>query len=488
MSTITGREAAATITSQRRAIEETIRGIDSQIASAEAVISQRTSLREDTLSKLAAIWLQDSGDYSRVVNTLHQVTARLQTIYTERAQRRNTVNAHIGELSTAESVLEGQITEARAQIERHEAEVSRIIQAVAADLVVDEAYTKLCTERDALTQQLSELATQESTITHECLVKQEAYDHDPLFSYLRHRGYGTDRYERGLLAFGDEWLANAIGYTEAKRHWDLLNDMPDHLERTRVVLTSKVNAIEVAINEAEARYEAHHGLVAAKAMRESAQSTKESLAEQLHTNRTTQEALRIEKASIDSGKDAFAKAAKRELKGALSDISVVSLREKANLTKGTEDNGLVDALEAAEVAINEQRKVAKGLIAQRSAEEERLNRLRSFESRFSSLDYDGSRARFDTSSGGGLDMGSLLLGYMAGTISDSAAFGRLESAHSVYREPSYSSSYGGGSSSSSDSYSSWSSSSSDSYSSSSSSSYDSGGGFGGGDSSSGGGF
>lgn len=468
MSTLKGRDVAATISTERHSIERSIRDLDTQIASSEAVISKQTSIREDALTKLAAIWLQDGPECNRVVASLHQVSSRLQTIYDERARRRTTINQHLEQLASAESLLEGQIAEAQATIEAREQEVGRIKGLIEEALKQDEAYGKLRAEWETLRADLHEADSRKRDISEECDSKARAYEDDPLFCYLGDRRYGTEHYQKGLLSAGDHWLARAIGYAEAKRHYDLLVEMPKHLDQTITRHATRLKEVEVSMAQIEVTYATQHGLGTAQAMLESAQATKESRAEELEANRGAQEGLRTEKTAIDQSMDPFTKEAKRALKACLGDTSVAALRERAAQTHGTDDDRLVRALEEAEDHINRERKEAKRLIELRSQEEQKLSRVQTFESRFSRLDYDGSRSRFDSS----LDVPSLMAGYMAGSLSESAAFGKLESAHSVER--SSSSSYSGSSSSS------WSSSSSssDSYSSSSSSSYDSGGGFG----------
>jgi hypothetical protein len=88
------------------------------------------------------------------------------------------------------------------------------------------------------------------------------YRDDPLFMYLRERGYGTERYRRNsLTAWLDGKLAAFCGYERARTNFALINDLParlrqhaEHLQERARAAAAGVAALEsVAVDTAGGR-------------------------------------------------------------------------------------------------------------------------------------------------------------------------------------------------------------------------------------------
>jgi uncharacterized membrane protein YgcG len=473
MSTYTGSQVSESLSSSRRDIERQISDIDHDLRATEKVIAGRNGVREDTLIKLADIFLADNG---ALASQFRDVNGRIQAIFTEKVQRRAAVDDQIVDLQSDEQGIQSKIASSQRDIDGAEKVIADIVAKIGTDLDALPEYPVLVKEVDALRATVTKDAESLAAAQTEYEAKLAEYRADPFFTYLNARGFGTPVYKAGWFN-ADKWLANLTDYAINLRQYQILTQLPERISAANEVRVKALTAKTAQRDALTKSVESKHGLPGARATLKIAVGQKASRLEQLTLNHKAQAAMRAEKAAIDSGADPFLKRAKQELKTLFGSQSVADLRAMAQATATDRDDKLVDILEQAEMTVNDQRRVAKKLIGERDGLAPRLAKAKRLEARFSSENYDSRNSRFSS----GLDINSLMIGYLAGSYSEAQVFGTLESSHSTYREPTYSSS----SYSSSSSDSSYSSSSSSSWSDSSSSS---GGGFGGGDSSSGGGF
>jgi uncharacterized membrane protein YgcG len=474
MSKQKGSHLKDSISSITSGLSSQISQIDNQISSTEKVISRQNKIREDVLVKLAEFWLQDGG---KLAAQFHDINGRVQRIFDEKSERRKEVNEQLERLVAQEVTIQAKIAESEQEVASYERTVGALQNAINRELGESPEFIAIDKEVDTLIAIIAKDSERLRSLEDECAMKRGTFESDPLFVYLNERSYGTDAYAPSWFKRPDAWLARVTSYADNVKRYDILGEITPRV-RAANQERSGVLAIKTKLRTAwVTKVESKHGLKAAEMQLEVAKTTKSTRVTQLQSNQSAQSTLRTEKANIDGHKDPFQQRAKSELKTFFGSESVEQLRERAHKTECASDDRLVSDLEQAELEVNSQRKKAKQLIAERGALEAQLTKAKAFASRFSREDYDSRNARFDSS----VDINSLLLGYMAGSITESRAFQTLDSGHSVYREPTRS-------------YSSYSSSSSGSSYSSSSSSWDSGssfssgGGFGGGDSSSGGGF
>ncbi|GGK43109.1 hypothetical protein [Salinarimonas ramus] len=80
--------------------------------------------------------------------------------------------------------------------------------------------------------------------------KRAPYDADPLFAYLWARGFGTSAYEGSAFArFGDEKVANLIGYDALRVDYAMLTALPDRL-------AAHAERLDADVVDAQARLDA----------------------------------------------------------------------------------------------------------------------------------------------------------------------------------------------------------------------------------------
>lgn len=85
-------------------------------------------------------------------------------------------------------------------------------------------------------------------------LKGRPYRTDPLFGYLRERGFGTPDYKgRGLVARLDGWVARLTGFARAQENYTLLNALPGRLHAHAAAQQGLAEAAEAQVDALEVR-------------------------------------------------------------------------------------------------------------------------------------------------------------------------------------------------------------------------------------------
>ncbi len=478
-----GKTVLNTITSTRNSLANQVCAIDGQISATEREIGRQNEIRSNAITRLAEMFADNGGELAKQFKTIN---TRVQSLFDEKTKRREALNKELADLEKNDVMLAGLIKNAKESVGESEDKIIEIRAGIAIALKDNVEYHKLQAEIVSLKELIAKDDARLQSLIADCNNRRTEYLADIYFSYLNDLKYGTPDYKPGLFPKMDKWLARVSHYNENAKKYELLGLIPDRVsganEKRRVTVAQKIEARDRISDVVEKE----SGLVEQQAFLKAKKADVEKVMAALERNNKSQAQLRKEKEQLDSGNDPFQRKAKEELKALFNSTSIAQLRQQAEITHTQEDDGLVDILEHAEKAINEQRHAAKDLIKQRKPLEEQLTKIKEAEYRFSHSGYDDTHSRFNDS----LDVNGLLLGYMAGSITQSAFDRTLTSAHRAEPPaPSYSS-YSSRSSSDDDSYrrrssddsssrSSSSSSNSDysSSSSSSSSDYSSGGSF-----------
>jgi hypothetical protein len=183
-----------------------------------------------------------------------------------------------------------------------------------------------------------------------------------------------------------------------------------------------------------------------------------------------------ERKDAENIKGSYYTQAKDKLKAILNGEDIATLKKQAKSTPGTEDDKLVDRLEAIETGITDNKSESKLTAVKRDAIAEKLTGLQKIDRDYSSKEYDSSRSYFER----GFDIDSLLKLYLVGKLTHTDMWSKIDNEQKFTPKPTYHSS---------SDYSSPSHHSTSSYSGGfSSSSHSSGGSFGGGSHHTGGGF
>jgi chromosome segregation ATPase len=199
--------------------------LDSALASATAEAERVRRERTDAFRELARVKL-DEITARRLVDNLDAAEARavrllegrrrqLEEITTERQKALAAVERTEAERSAAAAALEDVIADLETLRSRIEGEVRKTPEWAEAKAVWDR-FAAIAVEADKKAN-LSE---------EELSEKRKPYDKDPLFRYLWSIGFGTTRYNGGLLArFLDRMVARHIGFADARANYAMLTEI-----------------------------------------------------------------------------------------------------------------------------------------------------------------------------------------------------------------------------------------------------------------------
>ncbi|MBP0465246.1 hypothetical protein J5Y09_15075 [Roseomonas sp. PWR1] len=173
--------------------------------------------------------------------------------------------------------------------------------------------------------------------------KGRPYRADPLFAYLWDRGYGTSRYRAFPLArMIDDWVARLIGFEPARAAYQLLSELPGHMQSHAARMRADADAAVRAMMErrrALAGLPAEAGRPSAEAMDAAEDAVEAAQAALAEAERR--------RAAVASGEDAASQQAMRALEAAIGERSLRALRDEAARTPTREDDAIVARLEIA---------------------------------------------------------------------------------------------------------------------------------------------
>lgn len=171
--------------------------------------------------------------------------------------------AHLGrQLQSRQQQLLAQIDAAAAEGDQKQQTWQQALTASAAEEDALEHCDALIDQRVAEREDVKALVLQEREIgilgarleqrraeaEKEAQQKRIAYETDRYFRYLWQRGFGNPRYVgKGLYARLDRWLAEACNYSENARHYQLLLDLPAHLQQAQEDAAQKQIDLKMAI-------------------------------------------------------------------------------------------------------------------------------------------------------------------------------------------------------------------------------------------------
>lgn len=285
----------------------------------------------------------------------------------------------------------------------------------------------------------------------ECDTKLAAFVESSRYMYLRRAGFGTPEYQRNSLVRAlDSWIARQCNFKQNRESEQMLGAMKIECESAMYRLADQKISIESKLNGLREDAERDYNVASLRAAAESAASL-------LAAKKAEAKELVKELSLFASNEDGYYIGVRKALVDALGGKKIEDLAKIAVSTSTERDDFAVEKISQ---LMAELRNVDSAMAAAR----ESLNVATGEHDRAKSLEREvrrsvktGSSYRYDS----GLDMGSLLTGYMMGSIDlGDVARGIDEHVTKIPDEPSYydsgSSSYGGGSSGwgSSDSFSS----------------------------------
>lgn len=398
-----------------RQYEVKLRAIERELSTRNSEELQLQSEIMSAIGKFAALQVTHNPD------AYNAVTGILAERKTTEQQVRSSLTAV--EASIADTMCK--VGEARARAETAKADLQRAM--------ADNAeLAKLDADRQVAQQAAESAASRRDEILAECAEKLPAYDADPLFSYLVGLRFGTDQYERsGPLLMLDRWIAGLCKFERNFADRATLIAMQQAVTEQSNPDEVRSKEIAASIRKLIADLEKSCGVPAAEASLKAEQ-------EQLRKQKAQANDLHARIEEFVSQTDSYTVRAQKLTTEVLANQSAEKLLALAANTATEEDDVLARKIIAKQQDLRDVRRTIAGLQAQRNQADEVYRRAKSFERALDRDNYNSSSYQY----GGGLDMGSLLAGYMAGQMSERAALESLGHYKQDVPQPTYTSTYG----------------------------------------------
>lgn len=309
--------------------------------------------------------------------------------------------------------------------------IEDVIEKADADLSSDSAYQQLYAQTHLAVTTAAAAESSYKEIEAECSAKLTFFKEDRLYSYLRASNYGTSQYTRGkLIRAFDQWIAGLCNFSQNFSTEKTLAAMQEantsgHMERlsTRDALRRELTAT-VQRARSKAGYEAlETKLQQAESSLKEAKSRANRLQDELDTFASKTDHYFVE---------AQAELAKHL--NTLSEDALQGLAEETDEQSDDEQVGRIAEYRRQRVQVQEEVKI---LTEEQVLAKKAYERAKDLERDLRSSRYTSSSYRYSDS----LDMESLVLGYMAGTMSQRDVVDEVDS--NRQRIPSESSSFGG---------------------------------------------
>jgi chromosome segregation ATPase len=497
---LTGQEVYDKIKAAVAKAEKEHEAFTNSVYSFETKISGLSKKREGVINKLALIYLPELS--GKIGSDLGEAEQDVRQVFRAKQDKRKELEANISETVTERNGLNKRLGDITEILESKVEEREELKDKSSQILGKNETYVKLTTDARAIEAELKKHQPRLQELKEEAQKKLPAYHANKRFTYLLQRKYGTEAYSANkLVRFFDSLVAKGINYENQLANFMRLKERPGKAEEQVKSEEEEYQKLLIQIQEIESKVYTDTGLV--KVMREGEELLQkrnevQSAIQNLNT-RNQEYAAKLK--ALDNTKDEYHQRAVDKLEEYLGGETIAELRDKAGKTLSTEDDSLVDQLDAVQKEIQSLKTEAKTSITARDKSQESLGLLTAFKSQYSEKDYESARSRFNY-----FDVDSLIADLVSERQTSTQIWNEFDSHHYFERPkpapvytPSYTptvsvprrstSDYDSGRSSHKSSSSSWGSGSSGWGSShkSSSSSWGSGG-FGGGGFKSGGGF
>lgn len=294
-------------------------------------------------------------------------------------------------------------------------EFSEKAPALEQQLEQDELYQQQLALVESAVARCAEAAASYDDLREECQVKLQAFPQDEFTSYLKGRGFGTDRYTGSIFWRGlDRWLAGLCNFAQNSQAEQTLLAMQAANESAGV--EREANR-KVQVAELERLYVA-------------AQSASD-LAPLVKRQKQAQQLLEASKAKANSihgrldlyfsKQDEGFVQASTLLAQQLAAMSNVSLERLADQTSGFEDDELVRQVGELRAEQEELRRRVPSLEAQCNEASKRYERAKKLERGVQSDTHVMNLSNYPS-----LDMGTLVAEYMEGDLSVPVAMAAIE--------------------------------------------------------------
>lgn len=395
--------------SMLRPVRGNVRGYERRLRDIEHELSEAAA-RELRLEQEIALKL--AGIAGLHVDQLHGLEREAQEALRLRGEEESALRRGL-------EAAEAEIAAALDQAEASQQEILGARKQVAEALARDADFKQALAQREQEGRRQREPSAMRE-LRQECERKLAAYRQDARYAYLAAAGYGTEAYRRsGLVRFLDGWIAKLCNYHANRSNELTLLAMREQLDREEKEGGERMQALNGALARMTAEQEKAVGLdklMAALGRQEAG----------IRAGKQRAKEIQARLASYADKSDPRYREARSLVAMALKSHSEEELMAHVRQTPGGAD----DALAQGAIALQSELRTLRGRIAALEAERQAASadygRAKELERTLRQPGYAGRRYEYRP----GLDMASLIMGYMAGSLT----IGQAADAIGQYRQ------------------------------------------------------
>lgn len=373
---------------------EQLRGQQGQIE------QQRDDLedqREQTLSKLAEFYLPDLTRES-VQQTCAEIRPALRELLLRKQGRVLELQSQLEGENHLRTQLENEFQELNERLDRAEDRQDEVATKVEKNLQEQPDFVDL-SKRAAMAEVALQRAQENlDEISQDAAKKLPAYNNCSLFSYLKKRHFGTSEYtHRGFTRTCDRWLAQYIGYRQAKQNYDYLKNTPGAMQK--IIAEDRI-ALDTVLDELQKKRDhvaEQLGLPAqVKAVESFTEQRKTALAN-LNTATSNCEATQSLLNHLEGPKCEFHAEAIELFRGMLAEKQSDQLRREARQTPEITDDQIVASLRGIASKLDQNDLSTARHQDELDREQDIYHAIGRLVQRFRASGYDRSRCEFPES-------------------------------------------------------------------------------------------
>ncbi len=391
---VSGRQTLGSLDDSLRQLHDDVETIDQQIKEGNRELMELQRQQAGRFKRMAQIRLDQviSGELAEGLNIADQRAAEL---IRRRGSKLGAVNRQIKSAKEQLELLEGRRGAARADRDRATEVLDRAEAVVQERLQQDPDYlAQLDKAREAehTAQHALEKTRQAEKTRAE---KGEPYEHDPLFSYLWQRGYGTSAYSAGALArYLDDWVARLCDYRAARPNYAMLLEIPVRLAEHARGLQQAADEEFIQLTRMEVAAAEADGIPALKTSVDEAQAGLDAVDGEIEGAENQLRELEGRRQRFANGEDDDFLQAVKTISDAFERENLLTLYDYARATATPEDDILVREMDDA----GEQLRQVKGVLADRKQTRDRqsgrLQELEGIRRRFKRNRFDSPHSEF----------------------------------------------------------------------------------------------
>lgn len=418
-----GSDALRTIEDAISDVQGDVRGVNSQISSAENHLDENIRAQRDIYLQLAEFHLEDL-DLESVSGTITELRGEIKQLYSDKQEHIATVDQAIGSNEEARATLETELASATQALEDITQAQSETIETISLELKENQDYLGFDADLTELQEKVKFFEGELERAIADRDDKVPEYEDHTLFSYLLKRGYDPSVPKKGFSARRDQFVAKVVKYDEQKMDYDFLQAMPGHIESELEALREEESAVHEKMTVIEVAAADKHGLASIEDTKTARSLYRNRLMAELSSKTDTYATLRSERAELRSDKGQYHSEAISKLVEFFEGRSIEQLMERAQSTQGSKDNRLVSELSDLTVDLADYQGQIERLETQQGTLSKSLKGLKRIKDDFVRKDYESSRSRFRDYSENSL--ADLLTGYVLGSHSRKHVWGKID--------------------------------------------------------------